>query len=71
MIIYLGGLIEYICWYFVGLVKVVFLLDGLGDIGFKEIKLYKLFVKDVYENLNIFLSGIIFGFFVCGSRYYI
>lgn len=48
----------------------VFLLDGSGDIGFKEIKSYKLLVKDVYENLNIPPSGITFGFLVCGSRHY-
>lgn len=48
----------------------VFLLDGSGDIGFKEIELYKLFVKDVYENLNISPSGITFGLLECGSRHY-
>lgn len=48
----------------------VFLLDGSGDIGFKEIKSYKLLVKDVYENLNIPPSGITFGFLECGSRHY-
>ena len=46
------------------------MLDGSGDIGFKEIKSYKLFVKDVYENLNIPPSGITFGLFECGSRHY-
>jgi len=49
---------------------VVFLLDGSGDISFKEIELYKLFVKDVYENLNIPPSGITFGLLECGSRHY-
>ena len=48
----------------------VFLLDVSGDIGFKEIESYKLFVKDVYENLNIPPSGLTFGLLECGSRHY-
>lgn len=48
----------------------VFLLDGSGDIGFKEIESYKLFVKDVYENLDIPPSGLTFGILECGSRHY-
>ena len=46
------------------------MLDGSGDIGFKEIESYKLFVKDVYENLNIPPSGITFGLLECGSTHY-
>jgi len=49
---------------------VVFLLDGSGDIGVKEIESYKLFVKDVYENLSIPPSGITFGLLECGGRHY-
>ena len=46
------------------------MLDGSGDISFKEIQSYRLFVKDVYENLNIPPSGITFGLLECGSRHY-
>ena len=46
------------------------MLDGSGDIGFKEIESYKLFVRDVYENLKIPPSGITFGLLECGSRHY-
>ena len=54
----------------VGPAKVVFLLDGSGNIGSKEIKSYKLFIKDVYENLSIPPGGITFGLVECGSRHY-
>ncbi|XP_022785562.1 mucin-19-like [Stylophora pistillata] len=53
-----------------GSAKVVFLLDGSGKIGKKELNSYRLFVKEVYENLNIPTRGITFGLLECGSRHY-
>lgn len=46
------------------------MLDGSGDIGSKEIQSYKLFVKDVYDNLHIPPEGITYGLLECGSRHY-
>lgn len=46
------------------------MLDGSGNISSNEIQSYKLFVKDVYENLKIPPNGITFGLLECGSRHY-
>ena len=48
----------------------VFLLDGSGKIGSKELQSYRRFVKDVYENLNIPSGGITFGLLECSSTQY-
>lgn len=48
----------------------VFLLDGSGDLGIKEMQYYKMFVKEVYHNIHIPPSGVEFGLTECGTRYY-
>ena len=48
----------------------IFLLDGSGDIGFKEIQFYKLFVKEVYNSIHIPPGGVKFGLLECGTRHY-
>ena len=48
----------------------VFLLDGTGDIGFKEIHSYRKFVKEVYNNIRIPPGGVKFGLLECGTRHY-
>ena len=54
----------------VGPANVIFLLDGSGDIGFKEIQFYKRFVKAVYNNIHIPPGGVKFGLLECGTRHY-
>ena len=56
--------------FIVGPANVVFLLDGTGDVGFKEIRSYKTFVKEVYNNIRIPPGGVKLGLLECGTRHY-